>query len=463
MKKNTIVLASALMLAGTGLFAGSLDHLSNQSAKWIMTTSRNASVDGADIVQYNPAGTAWLSDGLHLDLSGQTLFKQYSTKDVRVGDFSGSASPLSPLLSRSSETLNQDRPTPFLPNLHLAYNFGKAGPGKLAAYMQAGVVAGGGGLNYENGTAGTMFFLTGISASAAAFEVPGSISSQKFEAWSVYYAVGVGASYAFPGDMASVSLGGRAVMARRHFDIDVTYSARQTLNGRYEYAATGFTPIVGVDVRPNKDLTLAARFEAPTAFEFEYEEKKLGGTWKNYAAAVLKNAGIEKGKKFRQDLPAVIGLGAEYMINDRLAVDLSGTIYLLSSADLGYVYENGNEVDKINNFFDTGYEIGFGAKYKVLKDLKIGAGFLYTESGSNEKYLNDPRTALNVSTNPTLDSITLGSGATYNVTRNMDLTFSFMWGRYMPKNLLLDSGVFKVSGKYTKDAFVVGYGLGYKF
>ena len=462
MKKTTIVLLVALMLTGTGLFAGSLDHLSNQSAKWIMTTSRNASTDGADIVQYNPAGTVWLSEGLHFDVSGQTLFKQYNTNNVRV-DFSSAAVPLSPLLSRSAETLSQDKPTPLLPNLHLAYNFGNVGSGKLAAYMQAGVVAGGGELNYESGTAGTMFFLTGISAGAAlAGDMPGSISSQKFEASSIYYGVGVGASYAFPGDMVSVSLGGRVVMARRHFDIDVAYSAQQTLNGRYEYAATGFTPIVGVNVRPNKDLTLAARFEAPTAFEFEYEEKKLGGTWGKYAAAVLRNAGIEDGKKFRQDLPAVIGLGAEYMINDRLAVDMSGTIYLLSIADLGNIHDNGREADKINNCFGAGYEIGFGAKYKVLEDLKIGAGFLYTETGAKEKYLNDPRTALNVSTNPTLDSITLGSGATYTA-RNMDFTLSFMWGHYLPEKFSLDNGAFKVSGEYAKNVFAVGYGVGYKF
>ena len=451
----------ALMFAGTGLFAGSLDNLSNQSAKWLMTTSRNASVDGADTVQYNPAGTAWLSEGLHFDASGQTLFKHYSNKDVRVGDFSGVAVPLSPLLSRPAETLNQDQRTPILPNVYLVYNLGKAGPGKLAAYMQAGIVAGGGELKYENGTAGTTFLLTGLSAGTGG--ALGKINSQEFNASSVYYGVGVGASYAFPGDKVSVSIGGRAVMAKRNFDLTATYSAQQTLNGKYEYNATGFTPIIGINVKPNKDFTLAARFEAPTALEFKYEQKELGGTLASIATGVLKNAGIEDGKKFHQDLPAVIGLGADYRINDKWTVDLSGTLYLLSNADLGSVYDNGGEADKINNYFGTGYEVGFGAKYKVLENLKLGAGAMYTESGAKEKYLNDTRTALNASANPMLDSITLGAGATQTVRRNLDVTLSFLWGHYLPENFSLDSGVFKVSGKYAKDVFVMGYGVSYRF
>jgi len=461
MKKITIALTVTLMLAGTGLFAGSLDHLSNQSAKWVMTTSRNASIDGADIVQYNPAGTAWLAKGLHMDVSGQTLFKFYNNRDVAVGNFLGSAAPLSPLLSRPAETLKQDKPTPILPNIHLAYNLGEIGRGKMAAYLQAGVTAGGGELKYKNGTAGTTLLLTGISAADGG--APGSINFQEFTASSVYYGIGTGVSYAFPGDMVSVSFGGRAVMAKRSFELTAGYSAQQTLNGKYEYSATGFTPIVGVNVKPNKDLVLAARFEAPTALEFKYEQKELGGTLANVAVVVLKNAGIEDGKKIRQDLPAVIGLGAGYSINDRLAFDFSGTLYLLSGANLGNVYDNGGEVDKINNYFGTGWEVGFGTVYKAVEDLKIGAGVQYAKASTKEKYLNDPRTALNASANPVLDSITLGTGVTHTFLRSLDITLSFLWCHYLPESFSIDSGAFRVSGRYEKDAIIIGYGMGYRF
>ena len=264
MNKIKIILLGAFMLADVALFGGSLDYISNQSTKWLITTSRNASTDGADIVAYNPAGTAYLSRGLHIDLSGQTLLLNYSSKDVLVGSFSGPATPLSPLLSRPAEALSQNNPSLIIPNMYLAYNLGEVGSGKLATYLHAGVVAGGGELKYKNGTAGTDFLLTGLSAGSGG--ALGSISSQGFSSSSVYFGIGVGASYAFLNDAVSVSLGGRAVMAKRNFEFTAAYSTPANFNGRYEYDATGFTPIIGVNVKPSKDITLAAS-NGPTTLE----------------------------------------------------------------------------------------------------------------------------------------------------------------------------------------------------
>jgi long-chain fatty acid transport protein len=397
---------------------------------------------------------------LHIDLSGQTLLMYFNNKDVRVGDFSGAAAPLSPLLSRPAETLRQDHPSPLLPNLHIAYNFGDVGRGKLAAYMQAGVVAGGGALKYKNGTAGTTFLLTGLSAAMGG--TLGTISAQEFNASSVYYAIGGGASYAF-NDMVSASFSGRAVMAKRDFDMAFAYSTQQTMNGKYEYNAMGFTPIFGVTVKPARDITLAARFEAPTSLEFKYDQKELGGTLETVAAGVLGNAGIVDGKKFHQDLPAVIGLGAEYRINDQWTVDLSGTFYLLSKADLGDVYDNGVKVAKVNEYFNTGWEVALGATYNVVKDLKIGAGVMYAEVGAKKEYLNDPRIAFNSSANPSVDSMSLGTGVTYTIRPNLDFTLSMLWNPSKHEDFSIDSGAFKVTGKYSVDYYSIGYGVSYRF
>ncbi|MCL2025540.1 MAG: porin [Leptospirales bacterium] len=447
MKKVTIAFMSMLMLAGTGLFAGSLDYLSNQSVKWMTTTSKNASTDGADIVQYNPAGTAYLPKGLHIDLSGQTLLKYYSNKNVQVG-------------SDSFGTLKQDYPTYILPNLYLVNNFGEIGPGKLAAYLQTGIVAGGGELKYKDGTAGTTAMLSGLRTNAS---IGGAaIQSQEFIASSIYYGIGIGASYAFLDDMVSVSLGGRAVMAQRSFELDARYANNVTLSGKYEYNATGFTPIIGVNVKPTKELTLAARFEAQTALKFKYDEKRLNSSNNTFlldnVIPALKAAGIEDGKKTRQDLPHVIGLGVNYELSDQLTLDLSGTLYLLSSANLGY--DDATETGKVNKYFGTGWEVGLGATYKVLDELKVGLGALYTESGAKKSYLNNANTVLNASANPSLDSITIGLGATYDVLENLDVTLAFMWAHYFPEKFSFNGGA--VSGKYAKDVYNIGYGVSYK-
>lgn len=43
-----------------------MDNLANMSAKWIRSNARNAATDGADIVNYNPAGLVKMNDGVHL-------------------------------------------------------------------------------------------------------------------------------------------------------------------------------------------------------------------------------------------------------------------------------------------------------------------------------------------------------------------------------------------------------------
>lgn len=118
-----------ILSAQVSLYAGSLDYLTNQSAKICMTFHRAAATDAsADIVNYNPAGTAFLEKGLYLDLSSQTLFKYYSESGKEAGGEPGS--------------LEQDEPTPVLPNFYAVYSFGSIGPVRHAVYFQAGIVAG---------------------------------------------------------------------------------------------------------------------------------------------------------------------------------------------------------------------------------------------------------------------------------------------------------------------------------
>ncbi|HNX59839.1 MAG TPA: hypothetical protein PKK43_12120, partial [Spirochaetota bacterium] len=75
--KSIMLALAAIAVFGAGdLFAGSIDYLSNQSADYIRTFSRNASTD-SDAVLYNPAGTAFMSNGTHLYFSNQTILKKY--------------------------------------------------------------------------------------------------------------------------------------------------------------------------------------------------------------------------------------------------------------------------------------------------------------------------------------------------------------------------------------------------
>ncbi|MHC6202323.1 OmpP1/FadL family transporter [Breznakiellaceae bacterium SP9] len=450
MKKFTLrlMLSLCFLMAASGLFAGSIDYLSNQSANWQMTPSRNAATDDADIANFNPAGTVFLPKGLSLNLSNQFLFKFYHNDNETSGTMKN-------LLGDSNKDLTPKVLTPLLPNLYAVYNFGQLGMGNLAVYLQAGVVAGGGTLEYSDGNAATTFMLGGLSAQLLQSGIStGPISSQSLEASSIYYNIGLGGAYSFLDDKLSVSLGARMVIARKSFILEASYNPGYNVTADFEYNAFGVTPIIGFDVRPIKGLTIAARYEIETQLEFEYQENKISGSLATAGKGLLNNAGIADGKKINYNLPHLIGLGVEYQINDALAVSTSENIYLLSVADYG---------ENTGDYFGVGYDIAVGATYKILENLKLGAGINYTESGAKDKYFEDTATLFNASANPALDSVSFGLGATYSFKFGLDATISCLFSHYLPQDYSFSTQVFTDSGTYEKDVFMMGIGLSYHY
>ncbi|MCU0822793.1 MAG: hypothetical protein MUC95_10055, partial [Spirochaetes bacterium] len=132
MKKLFLYLGvTALLIAGAGdLFAGSVDYLTNQSAPFVRNLSRNAVTDSADAVNYNPAGTAVMKDGLYLQGNNQIILKTY-TQSVEGGD-----------------EYESTEPTYILPSLFAVYKTGSIG-----AFAAFTVPAGGGTVKYDDGIA----------------------------------------------------------------------------------------------------------------------------------------------------------------------------------------------------------------------------------------------------------------------------------------------------------------------
>lgn len=486
MKKFSLMLTLAIMMVGSTVFAGSIDYLGNQSAKYLMTFTRNASTDAsADIVNYNPAGTAFLAEGFYVDISNQTLIKPYSTDTIcsvtTLAKTSGQVADI-------NATQKQSEPTYLLPNVYAAYNFGMIGAGKLAAYAQVGITAGGGSLKWNDGTPGTTLALTGISAKTSIFtggvKASKKITSQSIEVSSVYYGGALGASYSLLDDMISLSLGGRYLMAQKSLQIQAAFTAGTSLDGKYSFDANGYTPIVGFDIKPMKELTLAVRYEGETKLEFKYKQDKfdtLGGnadqkaTLTSYTISVLAQSGIADGIKFNYNLPQVLALGAEYAVTKELSVMTSANIYFLHQADLGKVFDSSMTVQSAENiagdikdYYGTGYEVSLGATYLVMPELKIGAGFIYTDSGAKKSIFNNQFTILTTSANPPLNAWTISLGATYTVIPDLDVTLSGSWTHYIPVDYkIVPTGaaanlVSSITGTYKKDVYNIGVGVGYK-
>jgi len=453
MKKFSLLLTLAIMMVGSTVFAGSLDYLSNQSAKYCANTASTARTDGADIVAYNPAGTALMGQGLFIDVSNQTLLKYYTAKEDAM----------------LADEYKQSEPTLLLPNVYAVYNFGQMGMGKLAAFAQAGIIGGGGTLKWDDGTVGSNIFAVSKAPAlqAGVSALVGGVTTftgykTALEASSVYYSFGGGVAYSLLEDMISVSAGAKYVMARRTGKVTGTMNFSNpnvggafavTIADEYEYEADGITPVFGFDAKPMKELTIGVRYEMETDLEFEYTQKDKTST-NTLSNATLKST-VESllpdytDVKANQNLPQILSLGAEYVVMPELTVGVTGTMYFMSKADLGG-YEEA---------YGTGYEVALGATYKVMEPLKIAASVMYTDQAVKAEYLEDDTELLTTSANPILNSIFMGFGATYTVIPNLDLTCAVSWVHYLPEDVTTDAGL---EINYKKEVYNIAIGASYK-
>ena len=65
--KKLLLLITCFVFVGSVAFGGGIVHNSNQSAYWVRTLARDASVR-PDAVFFNPAGLTKLEDGFHFSL-----------------------------------------------------------------------------------------------------------------------------------------------------------------------------------------------------------------------------------------------------------------------------------------------------------------------------------------------------------------------------------------------------------
>ncbi len=362
MKKSFIILVMlGLFVIGTDLLAGSIDSLSNNSAEYVRLLNRNGATDSADGAIYNPAGLTFLQDGIYANLSNQFIFKTFS-------------------METDTDKFESTEPSYLVPNLFAVWS-----QGSLAIYATAGPVGGGGTVKYEDGIA----FSPLINSA---------------EMTSMFIGFTLGGSYAI-NDMISVALGGRLVKASKEIKADTAIGS-----GEVALDATGYTGIIGLNVRPMPALNIGLRYEIIT--KLEWDNSISGPAGPTFGAM----AGYEDGKTSKSDLPPVLGCGITYKVTPDLTVGVDYQYYFLKSITIEDV--NGNDENK----YDNGWETGLSLAYNVMPALQVSAGYKYTKMGSNEETVND--FAIN------LDSNGFGFGVGYSIMPNFIVNVGFSYVIY---------------------------------
>ncbi|MCK4830703.1 outer membrane protein transport protein, partial [bacterium] len=387
----SLCVAGLIVSSVSPLFAGSIDHLSNFSAEYMRTLNRNAATDSADAVVYNPAGVMEMENGTYGNLSIQYTDKDWKNKV-------------------DGESLSQDDPS-IIPSL-----FGLYKKDRWAAFAAFTIPSGGGKVDYKDGNAMTRIggwgIINNINGLAGAV-LYDTIKNERLEAERYYLGFTLGGAYKI-NDMVSVSLGTRYIDAygELKFKLQVQPSALgaavgqvdRTAASELERNADGWCGIIGLNVAPTEELNIGLKYETRTRLNFKYDVKYDIVT--GSPSGLVAQEGITDGIKERRDLPAVFSLGVSYRFTPKIRIETDFTYYFNEDADW-----NGDEDD-----VDNGYELGMAVEYTFNKKLKASLGYLYSDTGSDAKYMTSYK--------PELNSNSICGGIAYEAVPGLILNFA---------------------------------------
>lgn len=423
MKK--IIISLALIFSAFFAFAGGVENKTNMSTGYLRNPSRNTEHERPEAAFYNIAGTGFMPNGLFVEAGNQFVIKEYKNEVATKG--------LEPLLADGT-SYNDETFVYLYPNADIVYKINN-----FAFFANFGIYAGGGTLEYSEGTAITsMLFLGKAIANPALMQAMKNISdNHSLSVNSITYGEQVGLSYNF-GNIVSVSAGVRFLEATQTLSLESDgFSALGSTSNEVSCDADAFgvSPVFGIHVKPIETLDISAQLQLKTKLEYEVSNVEN--------PALAASIGITDGKKFRTDLPTALNIGVGYKVMEPLYVSSSFNYYFNKSADL-------NSILGENNYSDS-FEIAAGADYKFNEKWLASLGFAYGNQGTKDNSNNI--------FNPVLDSFQIGFGGEFKPIEQLAITLGGTYVKYFNDDYYV-SGTYKT--ELSKKLFMFSLGVTYK-
>lgn len=392
-------------LVATPLIAGGIINKQNMSADYFRTLNRQAATDYADITVYNPAGIMEMKTGEYVKFDLQFISKAYANSILSVG--------------RMEQNENS-----LLPGFYAIHK-----EDKWAGYVAASIVGGGGKIDYGTGNARSVTLISSLLG--VPFSVAGTFP-QRVQAESLYTGYTIGSAYS-ANNILSLSAGLRYVTAFKKYTLSaegLPLSGDVVTELRDE--ASGWGGVFGVNIAPDNRWNIGLRFETATELDFDLEVRQ--------GAALLALMGYDNGRKQREDLPALLGMGLSYNVSDDFKLDANFIYFLEKSA----VWHTG---------FDgagDSYDVGFTAEYRFNSDWMASTGYLYSNNKLEVEQL------LVLPEEPKLDAHTIAIGGVWSPTETLDFSLGAIKVFYDDTTDL--HGVY-----YDKDVWGLSCGVQWKF
>jgi long-chain fatty acid transport protein len=432
MKRTIIGIFVLLFVAPFNEVFAQHDNLINCSAEWIRTPARNAATDAGDIVVYNPAGTIKLSDGFHLNIGNQSLFRKPTHSwDLGMGE--------------GEKTASQSGSDNFLPNFYATYK-----SGNWALFTGIFVAGGGATANYPSGSINTD--LVGLQALMAAQGAYGSTKNQYLKASSMYLTSTMGMAYSLS-DKFSMAIVGRYIDAKNTTNAGVTLTSSPlalddaTLELSTEDKATGFGGVISMMFEASPRFRTTLRYETAVDLNFETTQVKddLGVT--------------TNGEKSHRDLPAVLAWGAAFAASPSVAIYGDVNYYFQKNVNWGD-YNNGTSIENYSEIAGDAVSLNLAATFNITPKLMWSTGGGYTDFKYSDKEGYFTKTGA-FETIPT-DNWNINSGITIKTCKTANVTLGYMHTFYSSEDVKAQLATpldVTVHTKNSLDALAIGIDL----
>lgn len=455
MKKTILSAVMAFGVLTTGLLSSIPAHAggyltnTNQSISFLRMPAQNAviSVNGA---YFNPAGVGFLSNGWHTSFGWQVI---HQTREI-----TSTFTPFKDGIYNDGKDQKKFKGltnVPFLPSLDLAYVHGK-----FFGSFHFGVVGGGGKADFKDG-------LGSFEGQIAGLHTVANMLTQQIAGKKVFNGYGakigvLGEQYYFGGQLnlgyrinehLSVSAGARLLYVNAKSDGSLRdiqlrmgnavmpasdaimlalkgAAAQNPMLGNYinkQFLAMAdaklkaltsdkalkctqhdwtIAPILGIDYKIGK-FNFAAKYEFKTVVSLQNETDRNDVNIPMYA----------DGERFRNDIPAMLSVGAQYTPIEKLRLNIGYNHYFDKQCKQFNSLTLKN--DKQDNLKSNPHEFIFGAEYDINKIYTISGGVQKTifGFGKDGAYISDM--------NYSIGSWTAGIGGRININDRMSVDIAY--------------------------------------
>lgn len=463
--RKTFQLFVLLITVSLPTFSGGLLTNTNQHIAFLRNVARGASTE-IDAVYSNPAGVAFMSDGLHLSLNGQSAF-QTRTITSTFAPFAGNGG------SKMKE-FKGEATAPFVPSVQAAYknnnwtfsgSFAITGGGGKATFneglpsfesqvamipvllsnsviagskpfagttnyavnsymegrqyifgLQLGAtykisdnlaVFGGGRMNYvSNAYYG---YLKNISANLAGGPMMNlnqyftSAANQYTTAASQYTAAAAAATAAGNTELANQYTA--AAASATNAAATAAGVAVKTADKELDCTQSGWgiTPIIGIDYKLDK-FNFGVKYEFKTSLNVE-NKTKINTTGV---------AAYDHGINTPNDIPSLLTVGAQYSILPSLRTSIGWNHYFDKDAKMAN--------QKQRYLSGDSNELLAGVEWDITDRVLVSGGYQRTMYGLEDNYMSD----MSFTTN----SYSIGMGAAVKLNKSLKLNVAYFFSKY---------------------------------